>query len=107
VNPTAPFRLRRVLVGVVVGLALCGLAFYGWARYRAVQYHDREASVLARYQYTYKTCLGSGYPGTVCADRIYRACTADDFWQIHEPFSIGLGGELGEAALRCRDGATG
>jgi hypothetical protein len=107
VNTTAPFRLRRVLLGVVVGLALCGLAFYGWVRYRTSQYHDREASVLSRYQYSYDVCLHTGDPQVLCRDRVYRACAADAFWRVHEPFTIGLGAGLSEAALRCRDGASG
>jgi hypothetical protein len=95
------------MLGVVVGLALLALAFFGWSRYRTAQYHHRESAVLTRYKAEYNTCVADRFAVSRCAQQVFTACSADPFWQVQEPFSIGVGGGLDDASLRCRDGVTG
>jgi hypothetical protein len=101
-DPTAPFLVRRVLVGVVVGLVLVSLAFYGWVQYRTAQYHDRVAQVVARYHRAYVLCVDQGGTATDCAVRVTGACTRDTFWAGAEPFATVPGTDSVDAATRCR-----
>lgn len=81
------FKLRRVLVGVVVGLVAVTLAFYGWIQYRQSQYADQERTLLTRYQNDYKTCLAAGNGSLACARNTLTACVADPFWRGTTPFA--------------------
>ena len=97
----ASFRLRRVLLGVVVGLTLLALGFYGWARFRSAEYHRREAGVLQHYRSTYRFCLQGGVPASACLASSSAACAADPFWSVTEPFSVDLRQGSAEAQDRC------
>lgn len=106
--PTSPFLLRRVLLGVVVGLAVLAAGFFGWSRYRVGQYHHRESAVLTAYRGEYRSCVAGGAGTAGCATQVYAACLADPFWRTDEPFTSGWGfGGFGtsggtEAEVRCR-----
>jgi hypothetical protein len=104
---TAPFLLRRVLLGVVVGLALVVVAFYGWVQLRTSQYHGREHAMLLRYQRAYTLCVTAGSVPSTCAAKVYTACRSDPFWAVGLPFTLDVDSRSSEAALRCRNGATG
>jgi hypothetical protein len=81
------FKLRRVLIGVAVGLVALTLTFYGWVQYRQSQYGDRERAVLTRYHDDYTLCLklGNGEPN--CARHVLATCVHDPFWQAERPFA--------------------
>lgn len=106
-DPSAPFLLRRVLLGVVVGIALVLLGFYGWVQLRVSQYHDREHSTLVRYQRSYALCVAGGSVPQTCAAKVYTACRADAFWTVGRPFALEPDSQSSEAMIRCRNGATG
>jgi len=106
-EPTAPFLLRRVLVGVVLGLALVLVGFYGWVQLRVSQYHQREHAMLVRYQRVYSLCVTAGSTPSNCATKVYNACRADAFWTTGRPFSFAVDAQSSEAMLRCRNGAAG
>jgi hypothetical protein len=106
-DPTAPFLVRRVLLGVVIGLALVVLGFYGWVQLRVSQYHDREHAMLQRYQRAYTLCVAAGSMPSTCVAKVYTACRSDAFWTVGRPFAFDLDSQSSEAALRCRNGATG
>ena len=98
---TEPFLLRRVLAGVVIGLALLLIAFYGWVRYRTAQYHREEGQMLARYQQAYTACVTEGGAPASCAIRAHGSCLADSFWLVPRPFSADLHAVQTEAASKC------
>ena len=81
------FRLRRVLLGVVMGLVALSLGFYGWVQYRQSQYQDRERAVLDRYQNDYSLCLKVGSGEFGCARRVVASCKVDPFWVGGKPFA--------------------
>jgi hypothetical protein len=99
-EPIGRFRIHRVLIGVLVGLALLGLGSYGVMRYQSAQYRHRADSLVARYKSAYEFCVRSGTVVSVCATQAVNACTRDVFWSRATPFGDLLGGN---AAARCRD----
>jgi hypothetical protein len=101
-DPSAPFLVRRVVVGVFVGVVLLLLAFYGWVRYRTSQYEHSRSEMLVRYQNAYTLCVDAGTPELVCSRRIYSACTHDAFWATEKPFSFDLQSGSDEASTHCR-----
>jgi hypothetical protein len=105
-DPTA-FKLHRVVVGVVVGLVLLLLGFYGWVQFRTSQYHDRADAVVARYHHAYALCVAAGSAQEVCTTRAVDACTTDPFWAVGKPFSFDLGSTVSDASLRCHRGVPG
>ena len=105
-DPTA-FRIRRVLLGVVVGLVLVSVAFYGWVQYRRAQYDDRERAVLSRYHQDYTLCVTAGNAAVGCAARVVNACVADSFWSLAKPFASDPESARDDPLERCRSGATG
>jgi hypothetical protein len=105
-EPTA-FKVRRVLFGVVVGLALVSLAFYGWVQYRQSEYQHRERAVLSRFHQAYALCVTAGNASVSCTDRVMDACVGDPFWTIAKPFSFDPAAARPDARDRCRSGAVG
>lgn len=101
----AAFKLRRVLMGVVVGSVLLTLAFYGWVQYRQSQYAERERAVLGRYHEDYTLCLKLGNARLVCGQRVLSACERDPFWDLDTPFAT-AGSTPPDGAGRCRTTAT-
>jgi hypothetical protein len=95
------FKLRRVLIGVVVGLVALTLGFYGWVQFRQSQYQDREHAVLVRYHNDYSLCLKLGAGDYGCARRVLAACTVDPFWLGDKPFAS-AGAAPPDAFGRCR-----
>jgi hypothetical protein len=95
------FRLRRVLLGVVMGLVLVTLAFYGWIQYRQSQYAQRERDLLSRYHDDYTTCLAAGNGSLACARNGLAACVNDPFWRGDEPFAT-AGSTPADPNARCR-----
>jgi hypothetical protein len=103
-EPTA-FKMRRVSIGVVVGLLVVSLAFSCWVQYRRSQYQKHEQDVLGRYQRGYTLCTASGTAPFVCRERILQACVADPFWQVGKPFSFDAQVATPDAIGQCRDRA--
>ncbi|MDT4917280.1 MAG: hypothetical protein QOH89_1980 [Pseudonocardiales bacterium] len=95
------FRLRRVLIGVLVGLVALTLGFYGWVQFRQSQYQDRERAVLVRYHDDYSLCLKLGAGDYGCAQRVLAACIVDPFWSDGRPFASAGAAPL-DAPGRCR-----
>jgi hypothetical protein len=81
------FKLRRVLIGVFVGLVAVSLTFYGWVQYRQSQYADRQRSVLTKYHDDYSLCIKLGNDPLSCARHVLAACTHDPFWKGDKPFA--------------------
>lgn len=81
------FKLRRVLIGVVIGLVALTLTFYGWVQYRQSQYAARERNVLTHYHDDYALCLKLGNGQLGCARHVLGACVRDPFWQQGKPFA--------------------
>jgi hypothetical protein len=104
-DPTATFRVRRVLVGVLVGLVLLSAGFYGWVQYRRSQYEHQKDAVLSRYHDAYAFCLTQGRRPVTCAASTVPACTRDVFWTVGMPFDLDSTGP--DADERCRAVATG
>jgi hypothetical protein len=96
------FKVRRVLMGVVAGLLLVSLGFYGWVQYRQSQYHQREHDVLARYQRSLALCTTAASAPALCAGRVMDACVGDPFWQQSKPFSFDATVAAPDASARCR-----
>jgi hypothetical protein len=111
VDPRSPFLIRRVLAGVLAGLVLLALGFFGWSRYRTAQYHHRESTVVARYHAYYRQCLTLGPAASACAERVFDSCTADAFWSVAQPFALGFDGGFSdgpsEASLQCKQAPVG
>lgn len=106
-DPTPPFLVRRVLLGVVVGLAVLAVGFFGWTRYRVGQYHHRETTVLAGYRAEYRSCLALGSPASYCVSSVDTACAADPFWRGEPPFTLGWGaGGADDGQTRCQSDVT-
>src|SRR4051794_14744580 len=95
------FSLRRVLIGVVLGLVVLTLGFYGWVQMRQSQYQDRERAVLVRYHNDYSLCLKLGTGDYGCARRVLAACLVDTFWAGDKPFAS-AGAAPPDASGRCR-----
>jgi hypothetical protein len=104
---TAPFLLRRVFVGVLVGLLLSVLAFFGWTRWRTAQFHERQDAVLTGYRHLYENCVAGGTAPAYCGQRLMATCTADAFWRVEPPFVIDFASRFDDAATRCRETTTG
>jgi hypothetical protein len=83
----ARFKLRRVLIGVAVGLVALALGFYGWVQYRQSQYGHRERAVLTRYHDDYTLCLKLGNGDLGCARQVLAGCVRDPFWSDAKPFA--------------------
>ena len=98
---TVRFRVRRVLIGVVVGLVALTLSFYGWVQYRQSQYADRERAVLTRYHDNYTLCLKLGNGDLGCARHVLAACVHDPFWAGGKPFAT-AGSAPPDPIGRCR-----
>ncbi|HEX3334855.1 MAG TPA: hypothetical protein VHS54_00240 [Jatrophihabitans sp.] len=101
-RPTAPFRLRRVIGGVLVGLVVLFLAAFGWVGYQTALYHRHENAVVAKYRDEFKTCLAVGGVRASCASQVSARCVDDVFWSRRKPFNFGLGNEIDDAAALCR-----
>lgn len=104
---TGPFLLRRVFAGVVVGVVLLLIGFYGWVRYRTGQYHHREELMLSGYRTAVTQCVAAGTPGSTCTTRGYQACLGDLFWLVGKPFALDLTSPTQEANDRCRSSTGG
>jgi hypothetical protein len=100
-EPMAPFRVRRVLLGVVIGTALLALGFYGWVQYRTGQFHHRADALVARYHQAYEQCVAGGGLAPDCATRVVDACRRDAFWVTGQPFAFLPGSSAADAAGRC------
>lgn len=94
------FKLRRVLIGVAVGLVAVALSFYGWVQYRQSQYADRERAVLTGYHNQFALCLKLGNGELACARHVLAACTRDPFWAGRVPFAS-AGAEPPDPAGQC------
>jgi hypothetical protein len=95
------FKLRRVLIGVVIGLVAVTLTFYGWVQYRQSQYADRERNVLTRYHNQFTLCLKLGNGQFSCARHVLAACVRDPFWDGGVPFAS-AGSAAPDASGQCR-----
>jgi hypothetical protein len=95
------FRVRRVLLGVVTGLVVVTLAFYGWIQYRQSQYARQQRDLLSRYHVDYTTCLAAGNGSLACARNGLAACVDDPFWRSDEPFAT-AGSTPPDPDARCR-----
>ena len=100
-DPNAPFLIRRVLLGVLVGAMLVGLAFFGWVQYRTGQYHGQEKALQDRYHSAYLACLHDGGQTGDCAARVEATCNHDPFWSIEQPFAFLPGAASDDQAKRC------
>ena len=102
---TVRFKLRRVLIGVAIGLVAVTLTFYGWVQYRQSQYADHERTVLTHYRNDFTLCLklGNGEPG--CARDVLAACVRDPFWAQEKPFAP-AGSAAPDPLGRCSAKAT-
>src|SRR6478672_1608055 len=100
-DPTAPFLLRRVLPGVLLGVTLVGVVFFGWVQYRTSQYHGREHALEKRYHAAYVTCMGSGGQTGDCASRVEATCNRDPFWSVAKPFAFLPGAAADDQSDRC------
>jgi hypothetical protein len=108
VNRTSAFLLRRVFLGVLVGVTLLALGFFGWVQFRTSQYHQREAHLLSRYRSGYATCLRQQVTPAACALEVRDLCTHDQFWQREQPpFVIDLAPQLNVPELRCKETVPG
>jgi nitrogen fixation-related uncharacterized protein len=103
-EPSTPLKLRRVLVGVVVGLMLVAVAFFGWVAYRRSQYGDHQHAVLSRYHQAYSSCVAIGTPEQFCGARMTAACLLDPFWTIAKPFAFDPGTALPDKFRLCQNG---
>lgn len=83
----ARFKLRRVLMGVVIGLVAVSLSFYGWVQYRQSQFADRERTALTRYHNNFALCLTLGNGEFGCARHVLAACVRDPIWEQGKPFA--------------------
>jgi hypothetical protein len=84
---TARFKLRRVLIGVVIGVVAVTLGFYGWVQFRQSQYADRERTVLTHYRNDFTLCIKLGTGEVGCARHVLTACMRDPFWRQDKPFA--------------------
>jgi hypothetical protein len=100
------FKLRRVLIGVVVGLVTLALTFYGWVQYRQSQYADQQRSVLTRYHDDFTLCLKLGNGELGCARHALAQCLRDRFWDRQQPFAQ-AGTAPPDALAQCRSRVTG
>jgi hypothetical protein len=101
----ARFKLRRVLIGVVIGLVAVALSFYGWVQYRQSQYTDRERTVLTHYRNDFTLCLKLGNGELGCARHVLAACVRDPFWAQEKPFAS-AGTAAPDPLGRCSTKAT-
>jgi hypothetical protein len=99
---TSAFLLRRVLLGVLVGVTVLALAFLGWVELRTSQYHQREAKMLSRYRAEYATCVGQRLAPDTCAQETRELCMRDTFWQREPPFRIDLAPQFNLPDQRCK-----
>lgn len=98
------FLLRRVLLGVLIGVTVLGAGFFGWVEFRTSQYHQRESEMLSRYRTSYAACLGQHVTAGVCAAEVRDLCTHDRFWQReHPPFVIDLAPQFNAPDQSCAD----
>jgi hypothetical protein len=94
------FKVRRVLISVVVGLVVVALSFYGWVQYRQSQYADRERTVLTHYRNDFALCLKLGNGQFGCARDVLAACVRDPFWEQGKPFAA-AGSAASDPVGRC------
>jgi hypothetical protein len=107
VYPGHPFLVRRVLLGVLIGLTALAVGFLGWVQFRTSEYHQREAKMLSRYRAGYTTCLRQQLAPTTCAQEVHNLCTRDVFWQREPPFLIDLAPQFNLPDLRCKETVPG
>jgi hypothetical protein len=103
---TPPFLVRRVLMGVVAGLTVLAVGFFGWVQYRSSEYHDREAKMLARYRHDYLVCLRD-QSASACVSQLRELCARDVFWQQEPPFVIDLAPQFSRPDARCTEVVAG
>jgi hypothetical protein len=95
------------MLGVIVGMAVLALGFFGWTLYRIGQYHHREGGVVAAYRTDFRNCVGSGAGVASCSQYIYSTCLRDPFWRTQQPFSFNLGIDpAAEAQAGCTAATT-
>ena len=100
-DPHAPFLVRRVLLGVLIGCVLVVFAFFGWVQYRTGQYHGREKALQNRYHSAYTECVSTGGQAKDCAVRVLASCNRDPFWSIEQPFAYLPGAATDDQQCRC------
>jgi hypothetical protein len=98
----AAFLLRRVVLGVIVGLTVLAVGFFGWVQFRTSEYHEREARMLSHYRHDYAACVREQVDPAGCAQQLRRLCTRDAFWQREQPpFLIDLAPQFSTPEARC------
>jgi hypothetical protein len=93
-------------MGVVAGLVLVAVSFYGWVQYRQSQYEHREQAVLSQYHDAYTLCVTAGNPAFVCANRAQTACQRDPFWATGKPFAFDPHAASPDPRARCAAGVA-
>jgi hypothetical protein len=106
-DPRAPFLVRRVLLGVVIGCALLGFAFLGWVGYRTSQFYGHEKSLVAHYHGAYTACVKDGGEAGTCAAGVVASCSSDPFWSLGRPFVFLPGIATDDRQTRCRGSLAG
>ena len=101
-DPSAPFRVRRVLCGVVAGVVLLALGGYGWVQYRQAQYAHRQHGVLTRYEQNYAMCVAAGNSRFWCTQATLAGCRKDPFWHAGKPFSFDANAARPDPDAECR-----
>jgi hypothetical protein len=105
---TSAFMVRRVLLGVIVGLTLLALCFFGWVQFRTSQYHHRESQMLSRYHSGYVACVRDPLESATCVRQLRDLCVRDVFWHREQPpFLIDLAPQFNTPELRCKDAVAG
>jgi hypothetical protein len=102
-----PFLVRRVLLGVLVGVTVVALGVFGWVQFRTSEYHQREAKMLSRYRAGYATCVRQQLAPQACAHEVHDLCTRDAFWQRQPPFLIDLAPQFNLPEVRCKEAVPG
>jgi hypothetical protein len=107
VDRTSAFLLRRVLLGVLIGVTVLAVGFFGWVQVRTSDYQKRESQMLSRYRSGYAQCVRQQFAPSTCARDLRALCTRDDFWQQEPPFFIDLAPQLNTPEVRCRATVSG
>jgi hypothetical protein len=108
VDRTSAFLLRRVVLGVIVGVTVLAVGFFGWVQFRTSEYHKREARMLLHYRHDYAACVRQQTAPATCARQLRQLCTQDVFWQREQPpFIIDLAPQFSTPEVRCRESVSG